>query len=179
MAGSGGSEVLVDMPIDDDDDHSMSDDMSPQHTQIKLSQAQPQEVNAAEDVRSTRSTAPDQQRPRACTPEPKHRRSQKVEVQPSPSTPGRLAPFDWEDFEGRYQRALADADQNENELLDEFEQLVKVRLRGSSDAGCMCSLLTTTAVFQCLGRHVVDPRQRESSQKVRCFSLGCSCCVLF
>ncbi|KAL1835610.1 hypothetical protein VTJ49DRAFT_6337 [Mycothermus thermophilus] len=44
----------------------------------------------------------------------------------SPSTPGHLAPFDWDDFEARYEEALADADREEQELLKEFEDLVKV-----------------------------------------------------
>jgi uncharacterized protein YeaO (DUF488 family) len=44
----------------------------------------------------------------------------------SPSTPGHLAPFDWDEFEARYEEALADADREEQELLKEFEDLVKV-----------------------------------------------------
>lgn len=44
----------------------------------------------------------------------------------SPSTPGHLAPFDWDEFEARYEEALADADRQEQELLKEFEDLVKV-----------------------------------------------------
>ncbi|KAK3945366.1 hypothetical protein QBC46DRAFT_116735 [Diplogelasinospora grovesii] len=43
----------------------------------------------------------------------------------SPSTPGHLAPFDWEEFEARYEDALADANRQEQELLEEFERLVK------------------------------------------------------
>ncbi|KAL2270013.1 hypothetical protein VTJ83DRAFT_2197 [Remersonia thermophila] len=43
----------------------------------------------------------------------------------SPSTPGHLVPFDWEEFQARYEDALADADREEQELLKEFEDLVK------------------------------------------------------
>ncbi|KAK4229509.1 hypothetical protein QBC38DRAFT_359261 [Podospora fimiseda] len=43
----------------------------------------------------------------------------------SPSTPGYLAPFDWEDFEARYEEALANADEEEKKLLAEFEDLIK------------------------------------------------------
>lgn len=46
----------------------------------------------------------------------------------SPSTPGHLAPFDWDDFESRYEQALAEANNEEKELLEEFERLVKVCL---------------------------------------------------
>ncbi|KAK4648603.1 uncharacterized protein QC761_111690 [Podospora bellae-mahoneyi] len=46
----------------------------------------------------------------------------------SPSTPGHLAPFDWEEFEARYQEALAKANGEEQELLAEFENLIKERL---------------------------------------------------
>jgi hypothetical protein len=35
-------------------------------------------------------------------------------------------PFDWDEFEARYEEALADADRDEQELLKEFEDLVKV-----------------------------------------------------
>lgn len=43
----------------------------------------------------------------------------------SPSTPGYLAPFDWDDFEARYEEALANADEDEKQLLTEFEDLIK------------------------------------------------------
>lgn len=44
----------------------------------------------------------------------------------SPGTPGHLAPFDWEDFESRYEQALLEADDNEKELLEEFDRLIQV-----------------------------------------------------
>ncbi|KAK1767185.1 hypothetical protein QBC33DRAFT_559309 [Phialemonium atrogriseum] len=43
----------------------------------------------------------------------------------SPSTPGHLAPFDWDEFESRYEQALAGANNQEQELLEEFDRLVK------------------------------------------------------
>lgn len=139
-----GSGLLVDMPThNEEEDHIMTDEMPAQHSPIKQSQAQtqthPLDPSQAQeeipgDARSIRAAAADQRRQQTRTPEPKQRRSQRVEVQPSPSTPGRLAPFDWEDFENRYHKALADADQQESELLEDFDQLVKVRLAGSSDA---------------------------------------------
>ncbi|SPQ18820.1 937812af-434c-4b46-a050-150a1aa9d66f [Thermothielavioides terrestris] len=63
------------------------------------------------------------------TPELRHSNErmngQKESAERSPSTPGHLAPFDWDEFEARYEEALADADRNEQELLKEFEELVK------------------------------------------------------
>lgn len=47
----------------------------------------------------------------------------------TPDTPGTvrsIASFDWEDMEARFEAALADANQNEQALMAEFEALVRV-----------------------------------------------------
>lgn len=47
----------------------------------------------------------------------------------TPDTPGTvrsIASFDWEDLEARFEAALADANQNEQALMTEFEALVRV-----------------------------------------------------
>lgn len=66
------------------------------------------------------------------TPEPKTSNDRmnglKDNTATSPSTPGHLAPFDWDEFEGRYEQALAEANNQEKELLEEFDRLVKVHL---------------------------------------------------
>ncbi|KAJ8121052.1 hypothetical protein ONZ43_g2401 [Nemania bipapillata] len=63
-----------------------------------------------------------QQRPRrAQTPETQKRRSDRSEM----TSPGYLAPFDWEDFDDRYEKALQEADEKEKQMLEEFAQLVK------------------------------------------------------
>ncbi|KAI1081963.1 hypothetical protein F5B20DRAFT_578737 [Whalleya microplaca] len=59
---------------------------------------------------------------RVRTPELQKRRSNRSEAQQSP---GHLAPFDWDDFRERYEQALQEADEQEKQLLDEFDQLVK------------------------------------------------------
>ncbi|KAK0730433.1 hypothetical protein B0H67DRAFT_474659 [Lasiosphaeris hirsuta] len=63
------------------------------------------------------------------TPEPRGSKerinSQKEIADRSPSTPGHLAPFDWDDFEARYEEALSDANRQEQDLLEEFETLIK------------------------------------------------------
>ncbi|PHH85195.1 hypothetical protein CDD83_768 [Cordyceps sp. RAO-2017] len=66
-----------------------------------------------------------QQRPPTAvkTPEPqvdRHGRNSDT-----PSTPGHLAPFDWDDFEARYEKALREADADEREVLKEAERLSK------------------------------------------------------
>lgn len=49
----------------------------------------------------------------------------------TPETPGaNLMPFDWDDLEARFEKALASANQREEELMGEFEALVKVHLYG-------------------------------------------------
>ncbi|KAK4250777.1 hypothetical protein C7999DRAFT_11451 [Corynascus novoguineensis] len=72
---------------------------------------------------------PSGSRPQLKTPEPRLSKDRmnghKDAAERSPSTPGHLAPFDWDEFEARYQEALADADRQERELLQEFEDLVK------------------------------------------------------
>lgn len=46
---------------------------------------------------------------------------------PSPSTAGpALTDFDWADFEQRYLEALEEADGREQQIMDEFNQLVEV-----------------------------------------------------
>lgn len=131
-------EVIDDPMHDDEAEPSMSDEMqpaqdklgmSPPVTQIKISESQVVVNDQEMDLDDAPQPAPisSQHRQQNRTPEPTQSRSQGVLVRPSPSSPGRLEPFDWEDFESRYQKALAGADHRESELLEEFENLVKVR----------------------------------------------------
>jgi hypothetical protein len=73
---------------------------------------------------------PRRSRSQVKTPEPRHSKERMNGLRDagerSPSTPGHLAPFDWDEFESRYEEALSDADREEQELLKEFEDLVKV-----------------------------------------------------
>jgi hypothetical protein len=63
------------------------------------------------------------------TPEPRASKdrinSQKDLAERSPSTPGHLVPFDWDEFEARFEEALTKANGDEQDLLKEFENLVK------------------------------------------------------
>lgn len=51
----------------------------------------------------------------------------------TPNPPAVLGPFDWDDFEARYEKALVDADEQEREILKEAENLAKVRRAASFD----------------------------------------------
>lgn len=73
----------------------------------------------------------EQQRPKSLqssqTPEPRpDQQTANGQDSNTPSTPGVFPSFDWENFEARYQEALAQADEKERELLQEFDDLVKV-----------------------------------------------------
>ena len=63
------------------------------------------------------------------TPEPRGSKEringQKDMAERSPSTPGHLPSFDWDEFEARYEEALANANGQEQKLLEEFEELIK------------------------------------------------------
>lgn len=45
-----------------------------------------------------------------------------------PATPEALPPFDWDEFEARYQKAIGEADEREKEILKEAEGLARVGL---------------------------------------------------
>jgi hypothetical protein len=64
--------------------------------------------------------------PQTITPEPRLDQQPMNYQTNTPSTPGIYHPFNWEDFEARYEKALSDADNHERELMDEFDRLVKV-----------------------------------------------------
>ncbi|ETS82171.1 hypothetical protein PFICI_07173 [Pestalotiopsis fici W106-1] len=116
---------------DQDDEDSMSVEKSSPQSQIKQPRPQTsaeddQDMEVEEDIPSpTPAPLADSRRQQARTPEPSQRRSQKASGQLWPGSPGALAPFDWEDFESRYEKALTEADQKEAELVAEFEHLVQ------------------------------------------------------
>ncbi|KAI1451977.1 hypothetical protein F4805DRAFT_449297 [Annulohypoxylon moriforme] len=77
-------------------------------------------VEHSQEATLLRNLALQRQR-RTQTPDPQNRRSNRSEMQ----SPGHLAAFDWEDFEDRYEKALQEADEQEKQLLEEFDSLVK------------------------------------------------------
>lgn len=60
------------------------------------------------------------------TPEPRPDQQSTSNQAQTPSTPGIYMAMDWVDFEARYEKALLDADNDERELLNEFDQMVRV-----------------------------------------------------
>lgn len=130
----------------------------PQAEPIQNSPPKPVSSDTMADAQTTQSK-PQGSRPQLRTPEPNQFKEltngQKEAAERSPSTPGHLAPFDWDEFEARYEEALADADRNEQELLKEFEELVKV---SSISSGWLSTHLThTITVLQCLGLRCLGP----------------------
>lgn len=61
-------------------------------------------------------------RTRTKTPEPAEQRNGTA----TPNPPAVLEPFDWDDFEARYEKALAEAEGQEREVLKEAESLFRV-----------------------------------------------------
>ncbi|KAI0882101.1 uncharacterized protein GGS22DRAFT_47783 [Annulohypoxylon maeteangense] len=82
--------------------------------------AQGLKIEQSQEISLLRNLAMQRQR-RTQTPDPQNRRSNRSEMQ----SPGHLAAFDWEDFEDRYEKALQEADEQEKQLLEEFDNLVK------------------------------------------------------
>ncbi|RYP49158.1 hypothetical protein DL769_011119 [Monosporascus sp. CRB-8-3] len=106
---------MVEPPTQVVEEQSESEEESPPQTQVlKFDPSQGAPKDSAHEHRyQTR------------TPEPQKRQSQNLEVRRSPNSEGHLAPFDWDEFEARYEKALNEADEQEKELLDEFDRLVK------------------------------------------------------
>ncbi|RGP76235.1 hypothetical protein FLONG3_5363 [Fusarium longipes] len=91
----------------------MDSPLPPQEDELKISDSQETNMNNM------------QRHPRGNnrTPEPQVDR-QTNNVDP-PGTPGVLEPFDWDEFEARYEAALRDADEQEREILKEADALSK------------------------------------------------------
>lgn len=77
------------------------------------------DANSSQDTRRQAPITPE--------PRPEQLAMNNHAAQATPSTPGVLSPFDWEDFQSRYEKALADADEEELAVLKDFERLSKVR----------------------------------------------------
>ncbi|KAI1656883.1 hypothetical protein F4813DRAFT_362167 [Daldinia decipiens] len=123
---AGDQSMMVELPthlgdqtefVDPEEDvtvklHSQSQPRSPPRTQgPKVDQGQDMSLMARQLDRQRQTR----------TPEPQKRRSNRSEMQ----SPGHLVAFDWEDFEDRYEKALQEADEQEKQLLEEFDTLVK------------------------------------------------------
>lgn len=77
------------------------------------------DTNSSKDTRGQAPITPE--------PRPEQLAMNNHATQATPSTPGVLPSFDWEDFQSRYEKALADADEEELTVLKDFERLSNVR----------------------------------------------------
>ncbi|KAK8064877.1 hypothetical protein PG994_007515 [Apiospora phragmitis] len=89
-------------------------------------------------------------------------------------TPGRIAPFDWDDFEARYQKALSEADEKEKAILEEFDQLVKyfnvwASASSSHDNERAVKRLQTRTRFVHLSEQKLNQKKEHLSEVVKAF----------
>lgn len=129
---------------------------TPQDATVRLNpqalpDSPPHDQAMREALNGGQSRGHQQRHRRAQTPETQKRRSDRSEM----TSPGHLAPFDWEDFEDRYEKALQEADEREKQMLEEFAQLVKVRVPVTAMA---IVLLTSLLVLQRVGFCLVNTR---------------------
>ncbi|KAF7559390.1 hypothetical protein G7046_g4765 [Stylonectria norvegica] len=106
------------------------------------------------------------------TPEP--RPEQLAANVNTPSTPGILAPFDWEEFEVRYEQALQDADEHEREILKEAESLSKyfkvwASAASTHDDERAVKRLQTRQRFVNLSEESMEQKQQHYEEVVRAF----------
>ncbi|KAF5027580.1 hypothetical protein F66182_322 [Fusarium sp. NRRL 66182] len=106
------------------------------------------------------------------TPEPQ------VERQPTnsdtPDTPDVLEPFDWDEFEARYEAALRDADEQEREILNEADALSKyfkvwAATASAHDDERAAKRLQTRRRFVNISEERMERKQEHYDQVVRAF----------
>ncbi|KAI4600710.1 hypothetical protein KJ359_012872 [Pestalotiopsis sp. 9143b] len=170
------------LPDEDDQDggHTMTEVKSLPKSELEQTQAQakdeydPEDMEVEEIPSPTPAPPAEPRRQQTRTPEPGQRRSQKVSSQPWPGSPGAIEPFDWEDFESRYQKALADADQKETELLAEFEQLVQyfnvwASASSSHDSDRAVKRLQTRSRYVHLSENKLRQKKQHLTEVVKAF----------
>ncbi|POR38041.1 Uncharacterized protein TPAR_01769 [Tolypocladium paradoxum] len=106
------------------------------------------------------------------TPEPQV--DQQSADSDTPSTPGHLAPFDWDEFEARYEKALREADDHEREILKEAEGLSKYFQAWASAASAhdderAVKRLRTRQRFVNLSEEKAAQKQQHYEEVVRAF----------
>ncbi|KJZ77323.1 hypothetical protein HIM_03047 [Hirsutella minnesotensis 3608] len=110
--------------------------------------------------------------PEMKTPEPPL--DQQSPESDTPSTPGQLPPYDWDDFEARYEKALRDADIQERDILKEAEQLSKYFRAWASAASAhdderAVKRLRTRQRFVNLSEEKAAQKQQHYEEVVRAF----------
>nr|WOD46670.1 hypothetical protein [Trichoderma atroviride] len=92
----------------------------------------------------------------------------------TPNPPAVLGPFDWDDFEARYEKALMDADEQEREILKEAESLAKYFQVWSSAASAhdderAVKRLQTRQRFVNISEEKMAQKQQHYEEVVRAF----------
>ncbi|EEY17694.1 conserved hypothetical protein [Verticillium alfalfae VaMs.102] len=108
------------------------------------------------------------------TPEPRPEQQLSNGRANTPSTPGVFTSFDWEDFEARYHKALTDADGQEQELMNEFNELVKffniwAASSSAHDTQRAVKRLQTRQRFVNLSEQTMAQRQQHMSEVLQAF----------
>lgn len=91
-----------------------------------------------------------------------------------PGTPGALPSFDWEDFEARYEQALRDADEQEQEILKRADALSKyfrvwASAASTHDDERAVKRLQTRRRFVNLSEEKMAQKQQHYDEVVRAF----------
>ncbi|KAL6904735.1 hypothetical protein GGI43DRAFT_288700 [Trichoderma evansii] len=92
----------------------------------------------------------------------------------TPNPPAVLGPFDWDDFEARYEKALMDADEQEREILKEAGDLAKYFQVWSSAASAhdderAVKRLQTRQRFVNISEEKMAQKQQHYEEVVRAF----------
>ncbi|CAJ0545471.1 Ff.00g089440.m01.CDS01 [Fusarium sp. VM40] len=106
------------------------------------------------------------------TPEPQVDRQ--ASNSDTPDTPGALEPFDWDEYEARYEAALRDADEQEREILKEADALSKYFKVWASAASAhdderAAKRLQTRRRFVNLSEERMERKQEHYDQVVKAF----------
>ncbi|KAL6358860.1 hypothetical protein LRP88_09053 [Fusarium phalaenopsidis] len=115
-----------------------------------------------------------QRRPYAANKTPEPHGDQQAANSDPPDTPGVLDPFDWDEFEARYESALRDADEHEREILKEAEALSKyfkvwAAAASAHDDERAAKRLQTRRRFVNLSEDRMERKQEHYDQVVRAF----------
>ncbi|KAM0440976.1 hypothetical protein ACHAPT_000280 [Fusarium lateritium] len=115
-----------------------------------------------------------QRRPHAASKTPEPQGDQQAANSDPPDTPGFLEPFDWDEFEARYESALRDADEHEREILKEADALSKYFKVWASAASAhdderAAKRLQTRRRFVNLSEDRMERKQEHYDQVVRAF----------
>ncbi|KAF4967308.1 hypothetical protein FSARC_5138 [Fusarium sarcochroum] len=142
-------------PQDDDKNHHGKDEIKP---------SVPQEVTMNNMQRHPHASSR--------TPEPQIDRQ--ATNSDTPDTPGALEPFDWDEFEARYEAALRDADEQEREVLKEADALSKyfkvwAAAASAHDDERAAKRLQTRRRFVNLSEEKMERKEEHYEQVVRAF----------